>query len=297
MAEPLLARVVVGVDGSGTSHKALRWAVHEAAMRSAQLDVVHAWRVPFPAYADGGAVDPAPFRLAAHHALEEVRAWLDDEGAAATNVHVDLVEHNTDSALVEAAVGADLLVVGSRGRGGFRGLLLGSVSRRCLQRAASPVAVIPAGWSERGDGRVVVGVDGSESSYAALHWAFDEARRRRAELDIVNAYDYVRCTVAFGPVGAIDPATLEAASRALIQRMVPGAPGRPEERPTSVELIPCPDSPARALLDAAAGADLLVVGARGLGGFRGLLLGSVSQQCVHHAPCPVVVVRRPSDGT
>ncbi len=168
--------------------------------------------------------------------------------------------------------------------------MLGSVSQRCLDHAACPIAVIPAGWASSNAARVVVGVDGSQPSYDALHWAVREATLRDAHLDVVNGYDYHPVIAPFGPVVALPRDEVEKASRALMERMVPGAVGH-GDGPHAVELIASPASAARALLETANGADLLVVGSRGHGTFRGLLLGSVSRQCAHHAPCPIVVVR------
>jgi nucleotide-binding universal stress UspA family protein len=138
----------------------------------------------------------------------------------------------------------------------------------------------------------VVGVDGSDPSYSALHWAVHAAALRLAELDVVNAYDYGQVILPMGlaPPG-VDQEVLEKASRSLLEKMAGSAMYGTGPRPRSVELMPVHTSATRALLGAAIGADLLVVGSRGRGGVRGLLLGSVSQQCVHHAACPVVVVR------
>jgi nucleotide-binding universal stress UspA family protein len=133
-------------------------------------------------------------------------------------------------------------------------------------------------------GRIVVGVDGSESSTCALRWALDEAETRGAGLTVLMAWDYL------SPPGreTFDPAYDEEVALEVLDGIVrPLAAERPA---VPVETRAVCDFPARALLEAAADADLLVVGARGLGGFAGLLLGSVSQQCVTHAPCPVVVV-------
>jgi nucleotide-binding universal stress UspA family protein len=110
-------------------------------------------------------------------------------------------------------------------------------------------------------------------------------------LDVVNAYEYDRVAAPIGAVLVVDQAELERASRALVEEMVGGALGRGGARPTAVEVISSSCGAARALIETAKGADLLVVGSRGHGSVRGLLLGSVSQQCVHHAPCPVVVTR------
>jgi nucleotide-binding universal stress UspA family protein len=139
--------------------------------------------------------------------------------------------------------------------------------------------------------RIVVGVDGSEPSCGALHWAIAEAARHSAHLDVVNAYDHDQAAVPIGAMAGLDDGGLEKESRKLVEEMVAGAVGRADPQPAGVAVISSPTGPARALIETAKGADLLVVGSRGRGSVRGLLLGSVSQQCVHHAPCPVVVTR------
>ena len=139
-------------------------------------------------------------------------------------------------------------------------------------------------------GDIVVGVDGSEPSAEALRWAVREADARDAQVVAVLAWGLFDQYHADGEP-RFDPAYDEAAADAALAAYVDRALGA--ERPGEVVRRPVCDRPAPGLLAAAAGADLLVVGARELGGFRGLLLGSVSQQCAQHAACPVVVVPHP----
>jgi len=128
---------------------------------------------------------------------------------------------------------------------------------------------------------VVVGIDGSDGARRALQWAAEEARLRGASLRVVHVWSYLDQAGE-----AFDPTYGEEDARQLLDEAVSGieADGLDVERKTVCDLA------ARGLLDSAADADLLVVGARGMGGFRGLLLGSVSQQVAQHAPCPVVIV-------
>ena len=136
--------------------------------------------------------------------------------------------------------------------------------------------------------RIVVGVDGSEGSLRALGWAVDEARLRGAELDVVLAWHLPYAGVYRQLAGYLDLGLFEKEAQAILDR----AAAEAKVQLASVEPIFVHDgAPARALREAAKGADLLVVGSRGRGGFAGLLLGSVSQQVAAHAPCPVVVVR------
>jgi nucleotide-binding universal stress UspA family protein len=290
--ESLIGRVVVGVDGSPAAESALRWAACEAVDRGDGLEVVHAWRVPASGYPYGAMyTDAAPFEREGQGVLDRAVAALSGFDSAGLEVRSVLVEEDAAAGLLRVAEGADLLVVGSRGHGGFVGLLMGSVSQRCASHAPCSVAVVPSRWVANAAGRIVVGVDGSEASYGALHWAVAEAARRSASLDVVNAYDYDRVAAPIAATLVVDQAELEKASRALVEEMVAGVLGRSGPQPSTVEVISSSCGAARALIETANGADLLVVGSRGRGSIRGLLLGSVSQQCVHHARCPVVVTR------
>ena len=131
-------------------------------------------------------------------------------------------------------------------------------------------------------GIIVAGVDGSDGARQALEWAAEEARVRGARLRAVCVWSYLDQAG-----GSFDPSYGEADARRLLDGAV-DALG--DAGGIDVERVTVNDLPARGLLEAAEGADLIVVGARGMGGFKGLLLGSVSQQVAQHAPCPVVIV-------
>ncbi|HZT53981.1 MAG TPA: universal stress protein [Gaiellaceae bacterium] len=138
---------------------------------------------------------------------------------------------------------------------------------------------------------IVVGVDRSAAAKEALRWAGEEARLRGAALRVVHAWQFPVAAVEAGFGGAYYGELLETLRRdaeALVEQLCAEA-GVPEG--VEVQRVAVEAAPAQALVDAAAEADLLVVGSRGHGGFAGLLLGSVSQQCAQHAPCPVVIVR------
>jgi nucleotide-binding universal stress UspA family protein len=284
-------RIVVGVDGSTASQRVAQWAAAEAELRGAALDVVHAWMTPYPLNLPDYFTDPAPFEARGAEILDRAMKSLAASGPVAIDTRPVLVRGYPSKALVHAAEGAELLAVGSRGLGGFSGLLLGSVSQNCVHHAPCSVAVIPRGWSGSEHGRVVVGVDGSPPSYGALRWAVDEAVLRNTRLDIVNAYNYLDVVMPMLISPGIDSEVLEKASTSLLEQMLGSVIPVLGPRPPAVELIAKHIGAARGLLEAAAGADLLLVGSGGRGGVRGRLLGSVSQQCVHHAPCPVIVVR------
>lgn len=140
-----MQRIVVGVDGSETAARALKWAVDEARLHRAALEVVHAWHAPYVgdfAYATV-ALDPEVFETAARETLDAAVASVDVSGLTAPVERV-LSTGGAAAAILEAAKGADLVVVGSRGLGGFRGLMLGSVSHQVAHHATCPVVVVPA---------------------------------------------------------------------------------------------------------------------------------------------------------
>ena len=149
-------------------------------------------------------------------------------------------------------------------------------------------------------GRIVVGVDGSDGSRRALLWAAEEATLRGASLEVIHTYEHHLAWQGYGTDESMSAAAVEAIrqeiesaareaakhAQALVDQMVEGLDG-PEVTGMAVES----SRPADTLIEHSKGADLLVVGSRGRGGFKSLMLGSVSQQCAQHAECPVVIIR------
>ena len=174
------------------------------------LTLVNAWSVPAAAYASAVGVEPTVFEDEGHAALERAIADVPDLANDRALAQV-AVQADPGAALVKAAADADLLVVGSRGHGGFLGLLLGSVSHWCANHATCPVAVVPATWDGDHARRVVVGVDGSAPSYEALRWAIDEAAHRGVELDVVHGYGYQQLVSPYGAVPGLQPDEARAA--------------------------------------------------------------------------------------
>jgi nucleotide-binding universal stress UspA family protein len=284
-------RIVVGLDGSDESRSALRWAVAEAAIWDADLDVVHAWDLPFvtvpPPMNVGHPADFEALQQTAGALLDtEVEAARVHNGPSPRQVEKILVRDTASRALLDTAKGADLLVVGSRGRGGFSGLLLGSVSNQCVHHAPCPVAVVRETLDSSQRARIVVGVDGSACGHEALTWAIAEAAARRHPLVALAAWSWL------DQPGEFDPDFGEKDVKAMTDAAVARALAEVKtDRDVDIEVRPVNDHAARALIEASSEASLLVVGSRGLGGFKGMLLGSVSNNAAHHAHCPVVVVR------
>jgi nucleotide-binding universal stress UspA family protein len=277
-------QLVVGVDGSDESLDALRWGSELAVARDWHVVAVLAWDLLDQPRLEGAPFDPHyDERDAAAVLRQQVQRALGD---AAEAVECRPLLGHAARVLLDTSADAELLVVGARGLGGFRGLLLGSVSQQCLHHAAVPVAVVRRATPVVA--RIVVGFDGSDHARAALRWAADHARATKAELHVVHAWH--PAYVGAGPFG-LATGGLEGARDAAGARL-DGA----MEWLRSLELARPPvaslveGGAAAALIEKAADAELVVVGARGLGGFAGLVLGSVSDQVSRHAPCPVVVV-------
>lgn len=285
--------VVAGVDGSPSSLVAVERAAEEARLHGVELRVINAftWPPPLPLAAESLAYQPveSALREVADHLLAEAVARV-RETVPDTRVSSQVIDGDPLTVLVGASHWAALVVLGSRGLSTFSGLLLGSVAGRVAARAACPVLVV------RGDpgpgGEVAVGVDGSPAGLSALAVAFSEASARGAPLAAVHAWTEWNVP----PSPPEDPGKPHAMAAGELRQkeevlMAESLAGWSAEYPdVAVERRTVRGRPRQALLDAGEHAQLLVVGTRGHGGFRGLLLGSVSQAVLHHAPCSVLVV-------
>jgi len=292
-------RVVVGVDGSPGARQALRTALRTAAQRSARLDVVAAF--PAPVVWTRGAPIEVPdvdaLRTATRRRADGLIAEVTGELAGVPRVgDVPVTLTVTDEppvhALRDAAAGADLLVVGSRGRGAVRSALLGSVALHSVSHAPCPVLVVHPTLVE-GDrpARVVVGVDGSAGSRAALLAAADEAVRCGAELDVVAAWSPADSwtdlsTIAL-PTWDEERSRVRHATASVVEEVLAARAGPVP----AVRLEVVDGAAADVLVERSREARLLVVGSHGRGALRGLLLGSVALHCAMHAAAPVLVVR------
>ncbi|WP_091653442.1 universal stress protein [Micromonospora pallida] len=277
--------VVVGVDGSPPSLVAAEHAAWAAALRSRPLHLVHGYLHPL-----GYGVPVNPYDVGMPEPSGEARKMLDQTAADLRGrwpdlaVEVRQVAGGPGATLVEESRRAELVVVGSRGMGGFAGLLLGSVSAQVAGQAHCPVLVVrPADRRVPATGPVVVGVDGSELSELAVGHAAEEAARRRVPLVLAHV-----AAPDGGPPGPEEAA----GAGAEVDRLLAGAAETVRRRHPGLTVtarLLRADEPAPALVEAGADAALLVVGSRGRGGLAGLLLGSVSQAVVQHAGCPVLV--------
>ncbi|MFG1621813.1 universal stress protein [Kribbella sp. NPDC049227] len=283
--------VLVGVDGSVSAQAALAWTAAEASYRRCPLRIVHTFTWPMVA-------DPFGLDLTEpmNDGLRAAAGWIlgDAEiqarqAAPDIKVSAELFAAGAVPTLLAQARDAQLVVVGSRGVGGFPGLLVGSVSSTVAAHAPCPVIVVHphrdgTAFPASPTGRVVVGVDGSEVSAAAIRFAFQEAARRRVGITAVHAAVPTRQHPSLRvPADIVEQVDRQLFAEAMDSRriLVPGI---------DVETKLVHSHPAQALIDESDGAELIVVGSRGRGGFTGMLLGSVSQAVLHHAACPVAVV-------
>ncbi|BCJ28612.1 universal stress protein [Actinocatenispora sera] len=285
MTDPIL----VGLDGSPPSRRAVRWAAAEAALRGSPLRILTAFVSPIQLYSVIPRSQLPDLAVLQHDARDRLTEQADAVRAEFpdVSVHADLVEQEPAKALVEGSAEASLTVVGQRGRGALAGMLLGSVSDRVATYASGTVVVVPD--EPAAGGPVVVGTDGSAASQRAVAVAFEEADRRRTELVAVRAW------LASGLDGpnrvalVLDVDEMAEQERRLLEESL--AEGRSKHPDVPVRPVLGYGSPVAQLGEQAEGARLLVVGSRGRGGFTGMLLGSTSRSLLYRARCPVAVVR------
>lgn len=275
------AVVVVGVDGGQSAGRAVEEAAAQAVRWDRPLHLMHA---------TGRTIVP----WTAEH-LQRVAVVTEHCRQRAARVAPDLrittaTEVDDPAAMLVAASRDASMVVIDGGRLGQAGaVLLGATAHKVVTHASCPVMVVPlsADWST--EGPVVVGVDAHEHSAAAVAFAFAEASRRGAPLQAVHTWwwDEANASLA-GAGGAADPAQVVESHRLVVAEMLAG--WREEHPDVEVTVTLVRGRAGTALVQESRTAQLLVVGRRGLGGFPGLLLGSVGSHVVHHAHCPVVVV-------
>jgi nucleotide-binding universal stress UspA family protein len=289
--------IVAGVDGSVAGDDAARWAAEEAARRHCELRLVHAYELPpnagYPewnAYPD----DLRPvLRDMGQQMVDRLAAELQTtypELAISSRVRYErsivVLREESDHAL--------LSVVGSGDTSRIYGVLLGSVALAIASTNPAPVAVIHHGQTPRTTGPVVVGVDGSHTSDAAISFAFQAASVRGTNLVAAHVW---ADTIAPGTRTLenvlIDPARIEQEEQALLAERIAGWSDKYPD--VSVQQTILKGRAVTELLDQTKQAQLLVVGSHGRGGFAGMLLSSTSHSLILHSDCPVVVVRPGSE--
>lgn len=293
--------VVVGVDGSDSSRYALEWSANQAMTYGLGVRIVTAvWppdsEGPFGELIRGSEEDgETPRQHDARALLAYARDWV-QRLFPELSVETREAAERPAEALLHAASesGVACVVVGSRGLGGLASAFVGSVGVELAAKSPVPTVVLPKHHetAEGRRGRIIVGVDGSETGGRALAFAFRQAERSGAEVVAVCAWQPMAAFASsVGPVPpeAFDDEAVEAAARRTAEASLEDL--REDHPKVVVDVRTVRAHPVVAILEEATPADLIVVGSRGRGGFKGLLLGSVSQSVLHGAHGPVVVVR------
>ncbi len=280
--------MIVGIDGSDPSLQALDWAVDEAVLRNTDLRIVHASRWErYEALQPSSGLTRGSLRQHSEHlvaqALERAR-----KRAPQARISSHIAEKDPSSALVEASREAGVIVVGSRGRGTFSGLLLGSVSLPVAAHAECPVVVVRGSDKNvhGGFGRIALGVGAPEQAPTAADFAFHEAELRRAEVLALRAW---RCPAHELPDYPTDDSQAHVV-RAENELAVALHDPREAHAGVRAHAEPHEGRARDVLVEASALSDLLVVGARRRHSSVGLQLGPVGHAVLHHAACPVAVV-------
>ncbi|MFJ5726702.1 universal stress protein [Streptomyces paradoxus] len=282
----MIRSVVVGLDGSAESRAAAQWAAREAKRRYLPLKLVHVWEPV-----------PAPIAVARFLGAEAQQGWSERVPRevvedlklrhSGLDVSVEQVPGRPAELLTEAAKGAELLVLGSRGLSGIGGFLVGSVGQAVVAHTEQPVVLVRAGEKAPG-GPVVLGLDTDHPDDTLLTFAFEAAARRVTPLRVVHVWNpppYLAYGLPADPeldiaLGKQDAATLTEVLHHW------------KEKYPAVEVVEesRPGSPAVHLVDASRDASLVVVGRRTRRSPLGVHIGAVTHAVLHHATAPVAVV-------
>lgn len=279
-------RIVVGVDGSAHGWAALAWAAERASQQSLPLHVIHAFAPDIPTLGFG-ATDQSSIRAEGQRLLATAKARAH---AVDTDLPVtaSLLPGFASRALINASRDATAVVLGAVGHGLLSRASIGAVAQQVAAHATCPVVIV--GHENHSEGphhRIVVGVDGSENSAAALHRAFDRATVHDAELVVVHAWEAKGIEDPNLEAGSSWPAYERELEQAVDRTIATSSAQHPAVK-VRHEVVR--SAPVAALIQAADTADLVVVGARGTGGFPGLHLGSVSSRLLGRTACPLMVI-------
>jgi BASS family bile acid:Na+ symporter len=291
--EPSRRPIVVGYSGTEASSPAVRWAAHEAMATQHPLRIVMAWGMPtfgISPVSESADLD----RSHAERVLNAIVLTLRAE-MVGLEVEGELVRGKPAQGLLDRSHDATLVVVGNRARSGFSRLVLGSVSTAVVTHADVPVILVRGDADKDGDvwreGPVVVGVDGSDGSEAAVRYGMEASICRGMTLVAVHIVDEQVLAMAGSGGGT---ATREAtpAQQAQLRELSPALVEARKEYPAvTVNEVVEAGNPSDVIVAAGSGAALTVVGSRGHGGFKGILLGSVSRAVIEHVDSPVAVIR------
>ncbi|ALG07197.1 universal stress protein [Kibdelosporangium phytohabitans] len=293
MSESAHDAVVVGYDGSPSARRAAHWAAREAATRRRRLVIVHAFRWPLTELTqlrtETVVLSEDPFRSEYQKLVDELVAEC--QPLAGTNEdRGEVIVGDPVDVLNQLGANANLLVLGSSGHGAVHQVLLGSTSAELVRSTSAPVVVVRETDQPARRRRVVVGVDGSETSTRAVDFAYDFAARHNADLVAVHAWSDLPLD-ALGAVSEWDvnwDHIVGQANAVLAEALVGHSVRYPDVR---VQPLVTMSKPVEALLAQGDNADLVAVGSHGRGAVRRMLLGSVSQAVLHYAKCPVAVLR------
>lgn len=281
------ARWVVGHDGSKGAAQAVRWCLAHAPQRLQSVEIVRAWQLPAVdvPWSRDTIADMEPSAV-----CSDLADLVEQFASAGIDLASRVVQGGASRVLLEASDDAELLVVGSRGLGGFGRLLLGSVSSQCAAHARRPTVDVPTNAPVADPvRRVVVGVDGSEGSRAALMWALDFAPDG-ATIHVVGAWRPSHsAAVATVQFHSHELRQTRQQFHDLVDSIGPEVVGEHQLERDFIKT-----DPTRALLDASARADLVVVGQRGHSGLSAVILGSVSTHVLHHSTIPIAIIPNPS---
>jgi nucleotide-binding universal stress UspA family protein len=282
-------RWIIGIDGSECASNAVRWVVANAPGRATNLEFITAWQAPTV-----GAYPMSSPSVTVFDDSELIAAAADETEAVAARCRVELDvpaesyvgRGGPAEVLLAAAEHAGLLVVGSRGRGGFARLLLGSTSTQCATHAAVPTVVVPGDVEPIATRRILVGFDGSPNAMAAARWALKFAAPGST---VVVAWVWDATPLAVGSDAFFFPDASDLAAERF-NHLVEPLEYDAVAADVTIEREFIRGTPRAALSSKSDDVDLVVVGARGHGAVGSALLGSVSTWILHHVHRPIVVV-------